>query len=57
MLDEVVVGVFREGQRIEAQGIDYRLGEQAQVRPGGPQMGQIEGDQVVPEQKGGAVGE
>ncbi len=27
MLDEVVVGVLREGQRVEAQGIDGRLGQ------------------------------
>ena len=55
VLDEMVVGVFREGQRVEAQGIDSWLGEQPQVGVGGAQLRQIEGDQIVAEQKGCVV--
>ena len=54
MLDEMVVGVFREGQRVEAQGIDSWLGEQPQVGVADANLRQIEGDQIVAEQKIGA---
>ena len=51
VLDEVVIGILREGQRVEAQGVDHRLAEQAQVRLAGVQLRQIKGDQVVPQQE------
>ncbi len=55
MLNEMVVGVLREGPRVEAQGVDGRLGQQSQVGIGGAQLRQIEGDQIVAEQKGCVV--
>ena len=48
----MVIGIFRESQWIEAQGINHRLAEQTQIRLHGAQLRQVEGDQVVTEQEG-----
>ena len=53
--DKVVVGVARKGQGAQLQGIDRRQLQQAQVRLGGSQVRQVEGNEVVPEQDVGAV--
>ena len=51
VFDQVVVGVARKGQGAELQGIDRRQLQQAQVRLGGFQVRQVEGNEVVAEQQ------
>ena len=55
MFDKVVVGVARKGQGAQLQGIDRRQLQQAQVRLGGSQVRQVEGNEVVAEQEVSAV--
>ena len=57
VLDQMVVGVPREGKRIEPQRIDGRPPQQPQVGICLLQNTQVEADQVVAKQKIGAVGE
>ena len=55
VLDEVVIGVAGKGEGTQQQRIDRRQIQQAQVRLGGPEVRQVESDQVVAEQEVGAV--
>ena len=55
VLDEVVIGVAGEGEGTQQQRIYYRQIQQAQVRLGGPEVRQVESDQVVADQEVGAV--
>ena len=47
MLDQVVVGVLRESQRIEAQRVDHRFVKQPEPRCLRAEMGQVKGNQVM----------
>lgn len=49
MLDQVVVGVAREGERIEPQGVDHRQGKQPQPWSDRGQVWPVEVDEVVAE--------
>ena len=51
MLDQVVIRIFRKSQRVEPQGIHHWLLQQTQVGLGCLQVRQIEGNQVVPQNK------
>ena len=51
VLDEVVVGIAGEGERIQAKRIDARQPQQAQIRLGGFEVRRVEGHQVVANQK------
>ena len=55
VLDQMVVGVAGERQRVEPEGVHGRKLEQPQVRVGGSQVGQVEVDQVVAQHETGAV--
>jgi len=57
MLDQMVVGIAREGQRVEPQRVDHRQLQQPQVGLGGGQMWQVESDQIMAEQEADAFGE
>ena len=57
VLYEVVIGVAGKGERAEAEGVHRRQFEQPQIGLLRPQVGQVESDQVVAEDEGGAVGE
>ena len=57
VLDQVVVGVAGEGKRIEPQRIHRRHAQQPEVGLRSLELREIEGDQVVSEQKCRAVGE
>ncbi|HSF22436.1 MAG TPA: hypothetical protein VLA81_10365, partial [Burkholderiales bacterium] len=56
MLDEVVVRIPRERQRIEAQGVDTWKLKQTEFRIRRLEMRYIESDQIVAEQELRAVG-
>ncbi|EAR51985.1 hypothetical protein OG2516_13209 [Oceanicola granulosus HTCC2516] len=47
VLDEVVIRVAREGQRIEPEGVDRRFGKLRQPRSHGCQMRQIMAQDVM----------
>ena len=47
VLDQVVVGIAREGQRVEPQGVDGRQLQEPKAGLCGPQVGQVESDEVV----------
>ena len=51
VLDEMVVRVPRERQRIEAEGVDARKVEQAEVRIRRGAVWGVEGDEIVAEQE------
>ena len=57
VLHEMVIGVAREGQRTETQRVHRGQPEQPEVRVRGSQVGQVEGDEVVAEDKGRAFSE
>ena len=57
MLDQMVIRIAGEGQRIEPQGIHRKQIQQPQAGIGRPQMGQVESDQVVPQQEVRAIGQ
>ena len=57
VLDQGVIGVAGEGQWIEPECVDRWFPQQPQVRAQGLQLGQVVGDQVVPQDEFGAVGE
>ena len=57
VLDEVVIGMARKGEWAEAQRIHRRQPQQTQIRLRGRQVGQVEGDQVVPQNEGRPIGE
>ena len=51
MLDQVVIGVARKGQGIEPERIHRRQPQQSETGIGGLQMGQVEIDDIVAQQK------
>ena len=57
VLDQVVIGIARKGERIEPQRIHRRQAQEPKIGLRRLDMREIEGDQVVPEQKGRAVGQ
>ena len=57
VLDEVVVRVAGKCQRVEPQGVHRRHLQQPQPGARGPQMGEVELDEVVAEQEARPVGE
>ena len=57
VLDQVVVGVGREGQRTEPKRVHHWQFEQAQVWRHRPQVGNVELDEIVAEQAVGASSE
>ena len=57
VLYEMVIGIAGKGERAEAQGVDRGQPEQPQIGFRRPQVGQVEGDQVMAENEGGAVRE
>ena len=52
VLDEVVIGMARKREWTEAQRIHRRQPQQTQFRLRGRQVGQVECDQVVPQNEG-----
>ena len=56
VLDEVVIGMARKRKRAETQRIHRGQRQQAQIRLRGCQVGQVEGDQVVPQYEGHPIG-
>ena len=57
MLDEVVIGIARKGEGVEPQRIHRRQPQQPKIGLCCFQMGQIEINQVVAEQKVRAISE
>ena len=57
VLDEMVIRVARERQRVEPQRVYRRHLQQPQPGARGLQVGDVELDEIVAEQKSGAVGE
>ena len=57
VLDEVVIGMAGKGEWAEAQRIHRRQCQQTQFRLRGCQVGQVEADQVVPQNEGRPIGE
>ena len=57
VLDQVVLGIPREGQGIEPQGVHRRHTEQIQSGVDRLQVGQVEGNDVVAEEKIGSLGQ
>ena len=57
LLDEVVVGVLRVGERAQVEGVDGRQVQQIQVRRVPRQEFEIVLDDVVPDEIRGSVGE
>ena len=57
VLDEMVVRVGRERQRIQPQRVHHRHPQQPQPGSGSLQMGKVELDDVVSDHKVGAIGE
>ena len=57
MLDQVVIGIAGEGQGVEPERVHRRQLQQTQGGIGGPQVGQVEIDQVVPQQEVGVIGQ
>ena len=57
VLDQMVIRIAGEGQRIEPQGIHRKQIQQPQAGIGRPQVGQVESDQVVLQRKVRAVGQ
>jgi hypothetical protein len=51
MLDETVVGIAREGERVEPERIDRPAAECSEPRPHRRQMRQVETDDVVADQE------
>ena len=49
VLDQAVIRVAGKGERVEPEGVDGRLGQEAQAGTGFPQVGQIVLDDVVSE--------
>ena len=54
VLDEVVIRITGKGQWTQQQRVDGRQVQQAEVGPGGPQVRQVESDEIVTEQVVGA---
>ena len=57
VLDQVVIGIARECQRVQAQRVYGRQVQQAQVRLCGGEMRKVVGDQVVTQDEGRAFGQ
>ena len=57
VLDQVVVGVSGEGERVQSERIHRRQLQEPQPGINGLQMGQVEGDQVVAQEEVSAVGQ
>lgn len=57
VFDQMVIGVAREGQRVEPERIDDRQLQQSQAGAQGGQLRQVEMQDVVAEYEGGAIGE
>ena len=57
VLDEMVIRVARERQRVEPQSVHRRHLQQPHPRARGSQMGEVELDEVVAEQEARAIGE
>ena len=57
VLDETVIRVARERQGVEPQRVHRRHLQQPQAGAGGPQMGEVELDEVVAENEVRPVGE
>ena len=57
VLDETVIGVAGEGERAETQRVDGREFQKPEGRLRRRQVRQVEGDQVVSQQEGRALGE
>ena len=57
VLDQAVIGIAREGERAEPQRVHRRQSKQPQVWLRRLEVGQVEGNQVVAEKEGDAVGE
>ena len=55
VLDQVVVGVAGEGEGVQPEGVHRGQIEQPQVGIGGLQVGQVEVDQIVPQQEVRAI--
>ena len=56
VLDQAMVRVAREGERVQPQRIDQLLGESPQTRSSVGKMGEVEENYVVAEQEFGSVG-
>ena len=56
VLDEVVVGIAGEGERVQPQRVDRGKAKQPEVGLGGGELRQVEEDQVVAQNEPGAVG-
>ena len=57
VLDQVVIGIAWKGKRIEPQRIHRRQAQEPKIGLRRREMREIEGDQVVPDQKGGSLGQ
>ena len=57
MLDQMVIRIAGEGQRIQPKCVHRGQVQQPQAGIGRPQMGQVESDQVVPQQEVRAIGQ
>ena len=57
VLHQIVVRIAGEGQGIEPERVHRRQVQQSQARVGGPQVGQVEIDQVVAQHEVRAVGQ
>ena len=57
VLDQAVIGIRRERQRAEPQGVEDGQVEQIETRGGGPQVGQVEDREVVSDETLGAFRE
>ena len=56
MLDQVVIGIAGEGEGIEHEGIDRGKLQEREAGFCGLQMGRIERDEIVADDKAGACG-
>jgi len=54
---QVVIGIAGKGERVEAERVHRRQPQQSDVGVGGPQVGQVEVDEVVPQHEVRAVGQ
>ena len=57
MLDQVMVRVAREGERVQPESIHRRHSQQMQIGRNSLEVGQVEGDEVVAQHQFGALGE
>ena len=56
VLDQVVIGVAGEGQGVEPEGVHRRQFQEVEARVKRCQAGQVEGDDVVPQEEQGPLG-